>query len=135
MVLNLFLAAFLFLHGALHVSYLAPRPPATPGGPDWPFTLERSWLLTASSVAPELTRMLGIALVVVTLAAFTVAAAAMLGIIPGGLWPVGIALGAGSSLALLVLFFHPWLVIGVVIDLALLVVVLLARWAPDTPGT
>jgi hypothetical protein len=135
MVLKLFLAAFLFLHGALHVSYLAPRPPATPGGPDWPFTLERSWLLTASSVAPELTRMLGITLVVVTLAAFTVAAAAMLGIIPGGLWPVGIALGAGSSLALLVLFFHPWLVIGVVIDLALLVVVLLAGWAPDTPGT
>ena len=44
-------------------------------------------------------------------------------------------MGAGSSLALLVLLFHPWLVIGVVIDLALLVVVLLARWAPDTPGT
>jgi hypothetical protein len=135
MVLKLFLAAFLFLHGALHVSYLAPRPPATPGGPDWPFNLERSWLLTASSVAPELTRMLGLALVVMTLAAFTVAAAAMLGIIPGGLWPVGVALGAGSSLALLVLFFHPWLVIGVVIDLALLVVVLLARWAPDSLGT
>jgi hypothetical protein len=135
MVLKLFLAAFLFLHGALHVSYLAPRPPATPGGPDWPFNLERSWLLTASSVAPELTRMLGLALVVMTLAAFTVAAAAMLGIIPGGMWPVGVALGAGSSLALLVLFFHPWLVIGVVIDLALLVVVLIARWAPDSLGT
>jgi hypothetical protein len=134
MVLKLFLAAFLFLHGALHVSYLAPRPPVTPGDPDWPFTFERSWLLTASSVAPELTRLLGIALVVVTLAAFTVAAAAMLGIIPGALWPVGVALGAGSSLAMLVLFFHPWLVIGVVIDLALLVVVLIARWAPDSLG-
>jgi hypothetical protein len=135
MPLKLFLAAFLFLHGALHLSYLAPRPPARPGGPEWPFTLERSWLLASSTVAPELTRMLGIALVVATLAAFTLAAAAMLGIIPGALWPVGVALGAGSSLAMLVLFFHPWLMIGVVIDLALLMVVLFTRWGPETLGS
>jgi hypothetical protein len=32
-----------------------------------------------------------------------------------------VALGAGSSLALLVLYFHPWLVLGMAIDAVLLV--------------
>jgi hypothetical protein len=135
MLLKVFLAGFLFLHGAIHVSYLAPRPPATPGGPVWPFTLERSWLLTAMAVPAELTRLIGLALVVATLASFAFAAAAMLGLFPSGLWPAAVAVGAGTSLAVLALYFHPWLVIGVVIDLALLAVVMIARWSPDALGS
>jgi hypothetical protein len=47
-------------------------------------------------------------------------------------WTAGVAVGAIASLALLVLFFHPWLVLGVVIDVVLLWAVLAARWVPDS---
>jgi hypothetical protein len=46
MLLKLLLAGFLFLHGAIHASYVTQRPAPSPRGPAWPFQLERSWLLT-----------------------------------------------------------------------------------------
>ena len=42
----------------------------------------------------------------------------------------GVVAGSIASLALLVLFFHPWLTLGVAIDLVLLWAVLVARWSP-----
>ena len=129
------LAAFLFLHGALHASYLTPRPPATPGGPAWPFLLEGSWILTPLGVTPKLTRWLGIVLVVVTVAAFTLGAAATLGFVPTGLWTIAVAVGAGSSIALLAIYFHPWLVVGLAIDIALILAAFVTRWSPDALGT
>jgi hypothetical protein len=134
MLLKVFLAVFLFLHGAMHISYLSPRPPATPGSPSWPFVLERSWVLTPVGLSPDLTRSLGLVLVIVIVAAFSVAAAGVLGIVPGDLWPASIAAGSIASLALLVLFFHPWLVLGVAIDVALMAVALFAHWSPDRIG-
>ena len=116
----LIVAAFVFIHGAIHLSYLAPRPPVTAGGPPWPFTLDQSWVLSRFDVSPHLTRVLGLALTAVTFAALTSAAMSITGVIPTELWPPAVALGAGTSLALLVLFFHPWLVLGVVIDVGLL---------------
>lgn len=135
MLLNLLIAAFLFVHGAIHLSYLSPRPPATASGPQWPFTLDRSWLLTPFGVGSEVLRVIGIALAAVTLGAFTVAAASALGIAPSAAWTPAIASGAATSIALLALFFHPWLVLGVVIDLALLATVLLGRSTPLTLGS
>ena len=117
----LIIAAFLLIHGAIHLSYLWPRPPATATGPAWPFTLERSWLLSRVGVPPELLRMLGLALSAVTFAAFVLAAISIVGLLPTSLWAPAVALGAGSSLALLVLYFHPWLVLGMAIDAVLLV--------------
>lgn len=38
--------------------------------------------------------------------------------------------GAGPSLAVLLLFFHPWLSLGVDIDLVLLWAVIAAGWSP-----
>ena len=126
----LIIAAFLLIHGAIHLSYLSPRPAATAGGPAWPFTLERSWILSRFGVSPELLRMLGLALSAVTFAAFVLAALSVVGLIPSSLWAPAVALGAGSSLALLVLFFHPWLVLGLAIDAVLLTAVVIADWAP-----
>jgi hypothetical protein len=39
--------------------------------------------------------------------------------------------GAGASLAMLVLFFHPWLALGLAIDAVLLWAVLANGWRPD----
>ena len=112
--------------------YVIPR--ATPSGhtrsTSWPFELGRSWLLSPIGMGPGVTRSIGIALVVATLGGFGVAAIAALGVAPAGLWPVGVIVGAVASLATLGLFFHPWLVLGLGIDLVLLWAVLVAGWTP-----
>lgn len=126
----LIFAAFLVVHGAIHLSYLSPRPAATATGPAWPFRLDRSGILSPLGVSPELLRLIGLALSAVTFAAFTLAALSVVGLIPTSLWAPAIALGAGSSLALLVLFFHAWLSLGLAIDVVLLAAVFVAGWSP-----
>jgi hypothetical protein len=130
MLLRLLVAALLLAHGAIHTGFLSPRPPATAGGPPWPFQIARSWALTPLGIQPETTRLLGIALVVATIGAFAVAALSTIGLMPADLWGPASAAGAVASLVALVLFFHPWLVLGVAIDLGLLWAVLVAGWSP-----
>ncbi len=72
--MKLLIAAFLAGHALIHASYLTPAPAQTAGGPEWPFTMSRSWLVTG--------------------------------------------------------LHHPWIVLGLVIDAALLWSVLVAGWAP-----
>jgi hypothetical protein len=131
MIARIVLAAFLMAHGAIHVGFVSPRPPVTAGGPAWPFDLGRSWILAPLGIGPDVTRLVGLALVAATISGFAVAAAAALGVLPASLWPAGLSLGAVASLALLLVFFHPWLLLGIAIDLALLWAVLMADWTPD----
>lgn len=131
MVTRLLIAAFLLAHAAIHAAFISPRPPATAGGPAWPFELSRSWILGPLGLDSELGRILGLALIAVTFGGFALAALAALGLVPAGIWPPAVAIGAVASIAVLALFFHPWLVLGVAIDLALLWAVLVANWAPD----
>jgi hypothetical protein len=126
----LVVAAFMLAHGLIHASFLTPRPPATAGGPSWPFELNRSWLLTRLGVGSDVTRPLGIALVVLTIAGFALAAVSALGVAPG-LWSVGVVVGAVASLAILWLYFHPWLILGILIDIVLLWAITVAGWAPQ----
>jgi hypothetical protein len=67
-----------------------------------------------------------------TVAGFGLAAVAALVLAPAGVWTAGVVVGAIASLALLGLFFHPWLVLGVAIDLVLLYAVLAVRWVPES---
>jgi hypothetical protein len=127
---RLLFAAFLLAHGAIHASFLSPRPPATASGPTWPFELARSWVLTPLGLQPQTTRLLGLALVAATIAAFALAALATAGVISADLWGPASAAGAVASVVLLVLFFQPWLALGVLIDLGLLWAVLVAGWSP-----
>ncbi len=133
--MKLLLAAFLAAHALIHASYLAPAPPRTAGGPEWPFELTRSWLFTPLGLEPGVARRLGIALAGVTIILLGGAALAIAGwIVPAGLWP-GLALGgAVSSLLTLALFFHPWLVVGIAID-AVLVWAVLGGWDPIGAGS
>jgi hypothetical protein len=129
---SLLLAGFLLAHGAIHASFLSPRPSATAGGPRWPFELGRSWVLTPLGMQPETSRPLGTALVAATIAAFALAALAAAGVVPADLWGPASAAGAVASVVLLVLFFRPWLVLGVLIDIGLLWAVLVVGWSPQT---
>ena len=58
---RLALATFYAVHGAIHTGYVSARPTQTPGGPEWPFDLDRSWVLTplgasATATQPAATR-------------------------------------------------------------------------------
>ncbi|NJD29360.1 MAG: hypothetical protein FIA92_13820 [Chloroflexi bacterium] len=127
---KLLVAAFLLAHGAIHAAFIGPRPPATAGGPAWPFELARSWLLTPAGFDADITRALGLALTAATLGGFALAALAVVGVLPIGVWFPTLFLGTVASIALLVLFFHPWLALGLVIDLGLLWLALAADWTP-----
>jgi len=131
MTTKLMIAAFLLAHGAIHASFLAPRPPVTAGGPAWPFELGKSWLLGPLGLDAEATRTIGLVLIVLTIGAYVVAALAAAGLAPGGFWPAAVTIGSIASIAVLGLYFSPWFVVGVAIDLALLWAVLFQGWAPE----
>ncbi len=127
-------AVFLLAHAAIHVSYISPRPPVTAGGPTWPFELGQSWLLSPLGLSADMTRIVGIGLLALLVIGFGIAALATFGVVPMTLWPGAVVVGAVASIAMLVLFFHPWLVAGVGIDLVLLWAALVADWTPASLG-
>lgn len=130
--MKLLAAAFLVAHALIHVSYLTPAPPRTAGGPEWPFEMTRSWLVGALQLDPGLVRIAGTAFVAATVALLVVAGLAAAGwVVPAAWWPALTVSGAIASLATLVLFFHPWILFGIAIDVALLWAVLALGWRPE----
>ena len=130
MLARLVIAGLLLAHAAIHVAFIAPPPAATADGPPWPFTTADSWVLSRLGVGPNEANVLALALVAVTIVAFAFAALVAVGIAPPWLWIPAIVTGAAASLTLLGAFFHPWLVFGIAIDVALLWASLVADWAP-----
>jgi hypothetical protein len=129
--MKLLIAAFFAGHALIHLSYLTPAPPRTAGGPEWPFEMGRSWLVTSLGADPGLVRPLGTALVVVTVAMFLGAALSTAGwLVPTAWWPSLVLGGAVASTLTLALFFHPWILLGLAIDAVLVWAVLVADWLP-----
>jgi hypothetical protein len=124
-------AALLLGHALVHAGFLAPRPQATAGGPPWPFELDRSWILETFGIDPAVTRLIGLAAVAAAVAGLAMSALITLGVGPGELWAAAIAVGTVGSLLALLLFFHPWLVVGVGIDVGLLWTVFVLSWSPS----
>jgi len=129
------LAGFLLAHALIHVSYLTPAPPKTAGGPEWPFELTRSWLVTGLQLDPAIARVLGVALIAVTSTLLVAAGLATVGwLVPPSWWSGLVVSGAALSMLTLALYFHPWLILGVAIDGALLWAVLVGEWLPLGAG-
>jgi hypothetical protein len=126
---SIVVAAFLVGHGLIHASFVAPAPASTSGGPEWPFSLDRSWLLHPLGLGPRLARGLGVALLLVVVAGYVVGALAVVGVVPGTWFAPAAAAATVASAVLLGLFFHPWLVLGLVID-GLLLYALARGWTP-----
>jgi hypothetical protein len=134
MLASLLIAGFLVGHATVHLGFVSPTPPATAGGPPWPFSTAQSWLVTRFGVRPGTARGIAVALVTTTIAGFTVAGLVALGVLPESAWVPSVAIGAVASLASLIVFFHPWLLLGVAIDLGLLWVAVIHGWVPTAPG-
>ncbi len=131
MLLPLAFAGFLLAHALVHVAFVAPAPPVTAGGPVWPFSVSDSWLSTRLGVGPDAMRRIAVALIAATILGCSLASLCVIGLAPEVLWTPAIVVGAVASLGLLVACFHPWLTIGIAIDLILLWVGIVAGWSPS----
>jgi hypothetical protein len=130
-MVNLFLAGFLAAHGLVHALYLAPRPPSNPGAPQWPFDMGRSWLVTQASLPSRTVTIAGTLLIGLTVIGFGLSAFAALGwIVPSEWWEPLVVGSAAASAVLLGLFFHPYLIVGFLIDAVLVWAVVVMSWNP-----
>lgn len=122
---RILLAVILIAHGWVHFS-LTYVPVAKPGElrtPFWPAwwrtNTDPAWLASKMGLSNLAVRGLGSALWLVTLAGFTLAGLGLLGV-PGlnGLWGLSAGVGVAASLLLLGFYWHPWLVVGVLVNMA-----------------
>lgn len=110
---------------------LAPAP--NPSDPDVKpgafFTSpERSWLLPRLGLNPPAVQWIGITLVALATLGFVLAGLGAFGVAGlTAIWRTVAVVSAGVSL-LLVLFWHPWLIVGVLIDIRILVALLWENW-------
>ncbi len=121
---------FLILHGLIHTSYLTRGP--EPAGPvAWPFHLEQSWVLSGVGLAQTPVRALGTLLCVLSIVLLVAAGLSVMGlVIPLAWWrPLTIA-ATVASLLLLVLYWHPWLAVGALLNVVVLVALLWANRSP-----
>jgi hypothetical protein len=125
-------AGFVVAHGLVHNSFLK-APLVEPGGPPWPFALEASWLLRSLHVPEHVQRGIGRAVTVAVVSASFVAGAALL--LGASWWAPALLLAAGLSAAQLLVWFHPWLLLGLVIDAGLAAIALGWWTAPGLPAT
>jgi len=126
-ILHLLFALFLIAHGLIHMS-LAAAPLPKPGEPHTPFwpawwrdMVDHTWPASRLGLPLGLVRTAGWILWLIVLVAYALAGLGLMGV--PGLHPLWQPLAAGASLASLLLlgfYWHPWLVMGVVIDLCLL---------------
>lgn len=139
-ILRILFVLFLLAHGWVHMSLTQvplPQPGAlrTPFMPAWwRDAVDPAWPISQLGLSSTATRMLGWVLLVLIAAIYVLAGAALL-LAPTqtALWQ-GFCAGASVlSLILLALYWHPWLPLGVLIDLALLSAIFL-RW-PALPFT
>ena len=125
------LAALLIGHGVVHGMFALPAPAATSGGLHWPFDMARSWAITDAGLDLNVVRAVGLALIVVVVGGFALAALSTVGVlVPPGWWQPTVAVSAVASAVVLVLFFEPQLVLGLGIDAVLLAVVATRGWVP-----
>jgi hypothetical protein len=113
--------ALLIAHGLIHLSYATPKV----DDERFPFVPERTWFVSATHLEVAAARGVFVALAALTVLAYAVAG---IGLVAGAAWwgPWALA-GSVASLMTLVLGFHPWLILGVAIDVAIIAGVL-AGW-------
>ncbi|MEU6394688.1 hypothetical protein [Streptomyces sp. NPDC046939] len=111
-------AVFLIVHGLLHPGvWTAPRRP----GESPPFDPGHSWALTAVHIAPEPVRAIALSIAWYIAVVYTVAGA---GLLAGSTWwPTAALVGAAGGLVLKTLWFDPWLTVGVLLDVGVIVAV------------
>jgi hypothetical protein len=104
-------------HGLIHVAIYAP-----PTAADAPFDAGHSWLASGARQA----RPLLLTLAYASAATLTVAGIGLFA--QQNWWQVAAIAGAVLSLLLLILFFNPWITVGVAINVAVILVLVQTDW-------
>jgi hypothetical protein len=128
-----FISAFLIAHGVVHAILAAAPIPNDPSPkPGSFFTAStRSWLLSRLG-SDAVVKWTGIVLVALTTVGFILAGVGSLGVAGlSSIWRTLAVVSAIGSMLLLILFWHSWLVAGVLIDIGILILLLLAKWPPQ----
>ena len=124
--MKIILGVLLIAHGLVHTGLAAAPNPADPDAQPLAFftTVGRSWLFSRVGMTPNSVKWIGFSLVGLATLGFVLAGIGILS--SGGLntiWRPCAAFSSFVSLLLLVLFWHPWLPVGILIDLATMAVV------------
>ncbi len=133
-MLKILFAVFLIAHGLVHaILAAAPIPNDPDSKPGAFFTAsDRSWLLPQLGMNASTVQWIGIILVALSTLGFVLAGLGVFGV-PGltTVWRTVAVVSACISLLLLIAFWHPWLVVGVLIDIGILIALLWVKWPPE----
>ena len=126
-IFSLFLVAHALAHTGLAAAPIPGDPDSKPGA----FFAEvtRSWLFQKIGLDPGVVRLVGIILVTLSTLGFVLSGLGALGV-PGlsEIWQAAAGFAAASSSILLILFWHPWIIVGVLIDVGLGVLLFWVKW-------
>ncbi len=126
-MLKIALAVFLIAHGLVHAGLAAAPNPADPNAKPLAFftAVERSWLLPRLGMGVTAVHWIGIILVALSTLGFILTGLSILGVAGlSTIWQTVAIISAIFSLLLLLLFWHPWLPVGVLIDIVVLITLL-----------
>lgn len=113
--MHILFGLFLMAHGWVHATYFYPKP----DDPSYPFDLSKGWF---AQVVGDWGKNIGVALALITVATLLLAGFGVFGWLGlGDYWRVLATTGLVSSTLLLILFWHPWLILGFVFNALLLV--------------
>lgn len=129
--MRIFFSLFLIAHALAHAGLAAAPIPGDPDPKPGAFFTEitRSWLFQKIGSAPGFVRLVGIILVVLSTLGFLLSGLGALGV-PGlsDIWQAAAGFAVAVSLILLILFWHPWIIVGVLIDIGIGVLSLGGKW-------
>ncbi|MCP4166328.1 MAG: hypothetical protein GY759_10595 [Chloroflexi bacterium] len=132
-MVKILFALFLIAHGLVHAGLAAAPIPKDPEPKPGAFFTDtsRSWLLPQLGLNASTVQWVGILLVVLATVGFVFAGLGVLGA-PGlsTIWRIVAVVSSCLSLLLLVLFWHPWLLVGILIDVGILIALLWVKWPP-----
>ena len=133
--MKIIIALFLIAHGLVHAGLAAAPNPSDPDAKPGAFftSPDRSWLLPRLGLNSSPIQWIGITLVVLSTLGFVLAGLGVFGV-PGlaEAWRTIAVVSAGISLILLVVFWHPWIIVGVLIDIGIIISLVWADWPSDT---
>jgi hypothetical protein len=126
-VIGIFLIAHAVAHAGLATAPIPENPDPKPGAF---FTAPaRSWIFKRINLDSIPVQKIGVILVTLSVVGFILAGLGALGVTGlKGIWQTTAAGSAIVSLILLVLYWHPWLILGVVIDTGLVALTCLNSW-------
>lgn len=117
------LGFFFFMHGLIHAGYFS-----IPNDPKYPMTADKSWLVTKMNLPIATVKPIIVGLAVVAFVGFILVALSYLGwLVPNDWFKNLTIVSAIASLAVIILTWNTWFVVGALIDVAILYFILFKK--------